>query len=1108
MYSKHSFVNNSESTASGSAFKSLPDEIIVQILLQTEPDGFASLVLLNRRWRQVSSRPYLYAHQLSRCPSYSSAHQPPSIPKEDGLQRLRSLFAQEVKRNLYEAYLRPNETIINLVTNSKSSYSTPERDFFQFSLSPFGHYILAYSSTRIHVLDATNQEIIVKRGFKILQRPTSITITDDGCTLAVLSTDLQVDIYDLTEKQPIYTRAIILDHIPRTIALSPDGSVLAAAYDAGIEVSSLKPTNNSTDRRSVKCYTVDSLNFSRDGTQILGTTTHAQNSSTVVLTAPFFDTGATLQEDSVSTLWTTSILFPNGSRDCSHAVLLPNSEEEEEANWAFTYDRVFETFRAVRIDDLRNGTTYFTGPVSDSSIGSKLLPSSLPAANKPGDLVASAFDSSIWLYGIPKNLEANSNLKENTQSNAESVAQPYIGHSAPNNSSSYLNLTNRQNEEVSKVPQWQHLGDRVRNTFIEGRKISFFQSVSDLTWVKSPNLSGERLIAVASRAGNCFLAGEDKNIKPVDTGQIMILDFDHVPSNGKRRFVTINVDIDHSVILEKENCGLETEVTRVRMRNLAQQGSRSHVVQRESEDTLSTSFLEGTHNDQHMNNQANSISMQEEVFDTPYSHTNPRSGSTLRRAATAVAINRRLNSQVTSNIRNIEYRRTDGQEDYPHESDADDWVPPPPPYSRDSITIKPEHIQESLMQSNTLNNVHLYLNQVLDNDSHSNVNLDACYEGQNAMSKITDKFCREDPLQQQTSYLINRQPHYGESSSYNNEFDDRYDVSPAATPSSGSPKFKGDSQNPLEEVTEVITINESAVKSYNRYRVGSETSSIFDNPGPSLQDSTRTSHKTLSYVTPLVTRSSRGTHSESQLFQSKNNSNIFARQEIPCNPIQMAENRTERHSLKFPLSNKIFSVSRTIRERSPKMLRRKTAPELLEHASQRLDQSKASSNNKNMPIRLNQYRHLSENTIQCSRHDSLQGGELLPSSFYFSSQNTSSCFASSQSQIAPQPDADENQELHAQPEDCRVTDSIDSLASRNSHQTNSDNSSSIIFGRKIVNEAQMGIPTKDLPVNTEGSQNFGTLLRLSDTKANLNHTFNKKFSSQDIVSKKKKCTLM
>jgi len=141
--------------------------------------------------------------------------------------------------------------------------------------------VLAYSSSRIHVLDVGVPEVKVIRELKILRRPASTTITDDGSLLAVLSTDLQVDLYDLTGGHPKHTKAVVLDHTPRTIALSPTGAVLACAYDSGVEVSSLDPGCISNDRRAVKCYAVDSLSFSSDGTQLLGTTLQSRNPSTV-----------------------------------------------------------------------------------------------------------------------------------------------------------------------------------------------------------------------------------------------------------------------------------------------------------------------------------------------------------------------------------------------------------------------------------------------------------------------------------------------------------------------------------------------------------------------------------------------------------------------------------------------------------------------------------------------------------------------------------------------------------------------------------------------------------------------------------------------------------
>lgn len=1111
-------ISNSDSAATRSVLERLPDEIIVQILLQTDPNGFASLILLNRRWRQVSSQAYLYSHQLSRCPSYLTTQKSHSIPRGDSLSRLRSLFLREIKRNLFEAYLRPNEIIINLTTSPGNLYPKSEKESFQYSLSPHGHYILAYSSTRILVLDATDQEITVERGFKILQRPTSITITDDGSILAVLSSDLQVDIYDLTKKETRHVRAIILDHTPRTIALSPNGSVLAAAYDAGIEVSSLKQNNNSTDRRSVKCYTVDSLNFSSDGSQILGTTLHTQNPSTVVLTAPYFDTGATLQEDSVSALWTTSILFPNGSRDCSHAALLPNSEGEE-ANWAFAYDRVFETFRAVRIDDLRNGTTYFTGPVADSSISSKLLPSSLPAANKSGNVVASAFDGFIWLYGIPKNLEAMPISKNNIYSSIESGAQSNLDQSTPSSSESSVNSNNRQNEEFGKIPQWQHLGDKARNTFVEGRNVSFFQRVSDLTWVKSSKLSGDRLIAVASKTSNHFLVDEDKNTQPVDTGQIMILDFTIAPLNGKRSFITINVDVNNYEMLDKDKYGLETELTRVRMRNLAQQDSRSHVVQREVEDA-SNSFLNRIHNDQRMNNQTYPTSSEEEVFDTPYSHSSPRSGSTLRRAATAAAINRRFDSHVTNSTYTIEYRRVDGQEEYPHESDADDWVPPPPPYTCNSTVTPPEHSQDNLSETKISNTLPMCLNQALNINRCNYANIDRCYQDQNAISENIEEYYRESSLQQHGSCEFNRSAQNEPGPSHDYAFDDRYDVSPTVTPPLGSPQFNGYSQNPPEEVIDGISMNESLVIPSNGDVNRSEVSSILDQPIFSIQDSTIFSDKIqspkkelltgcqkLPDVTSIGSRKNKNTHSWDQLFRSKDDCNFPDRQKTFNNLTQRVENRVERLSTKFPLSNKIVSATRSFRGRTPKMLRRSTAPESVDYASQSLDRSKYLSSHEYTQARPYQYRHFSEDNIQNDRYG-LQNNEIFSDSFYFSSQNTSFCCASSQSHLTSQLILNGNRELHLQSGDGQVINP-ESHASGNSHETFNDLSLPVKLSRKIVADSQGISQRKSLPGNKGGPNNSANLaVGHNESKFNINYSSSKQLSSLDVEVKKKKCTIM
>ncbi|CAL3962204.1 unnamed protein product [Diplocarpon coronariae] len=703
------------------AFNKLPNEIIELILQVASPNTFASLIVLNRKWRIVSQQAHLYAHHLSRCPSYAAAHRGiPILADEENLANLRRLFARETKRNLFDAYLRPRETIINLVSTSISSTSAPRGEAFHFSLSPQGHYILAYNSSRINVIEVTGPDIAIKRELKILRRPVATTITDDGLLLAVLSTYLQVDLYDLSGKCAGHTRAIALDHTPRTIALSPDGSVLAAAYESGVEIWSLDPSFASTDRRSVKCYAADSLSFSRDGTQLLGTTMQSRYPSTVILTAPYYDPGGSLPDDSISSLWTTSILFPNGSRDCSHAALLPNSSGREES-WAFTYDRVFETFRTVRVDDLRTGTTYCTGPIADFPCASRLLPSTLPAVSECGHLVASGFQGAIWLYGIPEDLAALPNAKDSPTGSPEigvSTSSTYLGR---RNSAPSLRSINRYRDSLSRSPQWQLLGDKFKNTFVEGRMVGWLDRVSALAWVngQSGKLFGDRLVAVApgveARANI-----EDDGMDAVDGGRISLLDFNYNTSDGVKTIVTIEVGLNEPEILEEKHRALEVEVATLRRRTVAERRDNRYLVSQSaaaprsprlkppmstirdqsdpfelrSPNPLARNPSQQTTSSERSETASSLDDDDQDAFDAPYSHTNPRSGTTLRRAATAAAANRRFRPTLPEHV---EYRRADGRDEHPHESDADNWVPPPPPYSRHSLSLLPEHIERYLL---------------------------------------------------------------------------------------------------------------------------------------------------------------------------------------------------------------------------------------------------------------------------------------------------------------------------------------------------------------------------------------------------------------------------
>ncbi|KAI1461677.1 hypothetical protein F4805DRAFT_241482 [Annulohypoxylon moriforme] len=705
-----------------SAFDRLPDEIIEQILQLTDPESFASLVLLNSKWRRVSQHAHLYALHLSQCASYASSHN--SVPvatvgDDDNLPTLRRLFAREVKRNLFEAYLRPKSTTIKLISNCIGSSSAPGGEGMQFSPSPKGHHILAYNSSRIFVFDVREPELAVKREFKILRRPASACILDDGSLLAVLSTDMQVDLYDLGKVPPRRMQSLILDHAPRAIALSPCGRVLAAAYEGGIEVSSLNPGALPTDRRAVKCDGVDSLAFSFDGTQLLGTTTTSHTPNTVILTAPYYDPENQMcEENNISALWTTSILFPNTSRDCSHAVLLQESSSME-ATWTFTYDRSFETFRAVRIDDLRNGTTYFTGPVPSTSSPGPLLPCTLPAANYQGDLVSAGFEGKdVWLYGIPEDLEA---IPEGNHASSDSNGPP--GLHRMNSGVSVRSPSRVQDVNGGRVPQWQILCDKLRNNFVSGRNIAQLTGVSTIKWVSGFGDTSleERLVVAARGVMPPKLVTEEDGIDFVDGGRITILDFDYRSADGEEKEITIEVGTNEAEILEEEHRDIDTEVAIVRRRTVAQRrGNRgsvmsvaatssrqvdallrpstSYTINDDLEDPLVPRPMATARSNSYVTalDDTEGVSLEEaqEALDAPYAHANPRSGPTLRRAATAAAVNRRRNPQQAAAGR-VEYRRADGRAEHPHESDADNWVPPPPPYTKDDPGDLPAFLRHS-----------------------------------------------------------------------------------------------------------------------------------------------------------------------------------------------------------------------------------------------------------------------------------------------------------------------------------------------------------------------------------------------------------------------------
>ena len=722
------------------------------ILYLTDPETFASLVLVNKAWRETSQTPHLYAHHLSRCPSYSRSHSVVAGPfTDDSLSTLKGLFAREVKRNLFEAYLQPRRTIVNLIsTTTTSSAAFPGGEAFDFTFSTNGHWILALSSSRIYVVDAASPKISVQRELKVLRRPVSAAILDDGSTLAVLSNDREVNVYSLTDLKVKHLRSLALDNPPHAIALAPKGEVLTAAFDGGIEVHSLTSSALENENRVIKCDRVDALRFSSDGAMLLGTTKNSKNPNTVILSAPYYteDHMELPASEQISHLWTSQILFPHNSRDCGNATLLPHRLDGD-ANWTFTYDKVFESFRAVRTDDLRNGTTYFTGPRYSSRNGSRntrkrLAPCTLPSSSHCGELVAAGFlDKDVWLYGIPEGLDA-STVSQTDELGSQSTSSTELSTPSSSLRTPRRSFTRGEAAELTGLPKWQVLVDKHRNVFAKGRRIAEIPGVSSLCWVDRRDREGavsplaERLLIAAPGGIPGDPELEQDGFASVDGGRLIVLDFDRTVKNGSSEEMTLEVGNDEPELLEEVSRDMDTEVALARRRTVKRESSAGATVvdvlasappmppmppmssSAPTANAIANANLSAAARD-HMPSTSNDsndqqpttangspgegLSLEEasEIFGGSYSHTQPRSRTSLYRSATAVAANRQRNPNVSRIVEQgqVQYRRPGDRTELPHESDADNWVPPPPAYTAKADRPLPEELRMSLMPRST-----------------------------------------------------------------------------------------------------------------------------------------------------------------------------------------------------------------------------------------------------------------------------------------------------------------------------------------------------------------------------------------------------------------------
>lgn len=568
-------------------------------------------------------------------------------------------------------------TLISSSVGSSAALPTGEAIKFEFSAN--GHILLCLSSSRIFVLDLTAPEIKVLYELKTSRMPLAVTILDDGRVLAVVSHRHQVNIYHLSKDEAKHVQVLTLNDVPRALALAPNGTVLGIAYDGSIEVHALGEDIIPTQCRAVRCGRIDTLSFSTDGSMLLGSSLDCPEVGFATITAPFPTDSIVDLSYQEAHMWTTQILFPGVVPGYSYVTLLPSRISGDD-DWIMGFDNTFKSFRAVRPKEARTGSTYFPGPPPQDGI-EEFMPSLSPAVDPKGELVALAFrNGGLFLYGLPDDL--NATPLESSDSNST--------------------LFGDSNGTVVKGPG---KGLDQPSLFIGGRKVADIPGLTAARWVgrgrsENGNISScQRLVAVAPGGVTSSSLG-DETI-PVDGGRISIFDFRTSIQDGDTVELTLELGVEVPLVLREPDANLEQEVELERRRTQLRRGA-TNPPRPETRNSLTIPIPPIPDMSSQRSQSSASPVLGPEVSDVtlflegPYSNTAPRSRDTLQRAATAAASNRR-----TQHVVREQERPRVPVLHIPHESDADNWVPPPPPYTRNPDQPLPEHLRQQLLPTMT-----------------------------------------------------------------------------------------------------------------------------------------------------------------------------------------------------------------------------------------------------------------------------------------------------------------------------------------------------------------------------------------------------------------------
>ncbi|KAI9656148.1 MAG: hypothetical protein M1831_004719 [Alyxoria varia] len=628
-----------QSQDTGTAFQRLPDHVLDLILVYADPETFASLAVLNRQWRSKASSSLFYAFHLAKIDSEKGKGPYYEDLKDENFGKLKSLLARQVTSNLMAAY-RPRQHRYKLVCpSSLSSTAVPHGEAFSFSASPSNSRIVIFSSTLMCIFKPTSRSIELERSFKIPRRPTAVAINDEGRALAILSPEWSLNVYSLGDGPAERRSSFVLEEAGKAIALSPDSGVIVVSEKHGLEILSLAHDSSQSPRRKIATHEFDHVCFTDAGTTIIGSSVKSTTNCTTVVTVeePITEAmGEDISQQKLAHLWTTQPLFPSTFSQTTHAIPVPGDVERLVA-----YDTQAKTFGILNTHEVRFSQPLVPAPMDEASFATML-----PTIDPVNGVLAVAFrEAGLYLARLPR-----------------------------------------------------HEGKQAEQDFeLDVQHQLFSRPFNALKWIAQeedcPTSTSRSLLAL--RSSTSEPDEESESEKSTDSAEIVVLEYAYHASVEPSLESTIDLSSVPSESLEQADSPTLDQVEETRHLLTAQSKRRpKNPPVARSVTSAGRRKLKRKNSSRtgQTGPQVEPLAPEEVHLDDPYTPSEPRSRATLQRAATAGARRPRTTPRGNSVIRG-----SDGRQEIPDESDADNWVFPPPQYSKDADKDLPEGLQRTLL---------------------------------------------------------------------------------------------------------------------------------------------------------------------------------------------------------------------------------------------------------------------------------------------------------------------------------------------------------------------------------------------------------------------------